>query len=284
MSVVTNKYNPLLFSERVAPNANGALTLCRAASLAMGYDAATNGDWTTNANGSRWGRAKIKRALEKMRAETGEPLRDGYNQSHQAAFLRAIGAPEDAWEAYNRSWSDIAQSLRSGWTVELAGNVVHTPADSPLRKYVNPVDHDILLLGINDKTKRVRFIDPMTPHGTRKYIRSAPSAHFRQFGSEFRADGTYIAGRMRRGRYSDAAGAGSPALIERLKKKVADLSKAVSLAKGVMDGQDQQISVLEQEIVSLQNQLQTSNVDIPAAIAAVANIELASEQLRELLQ
>lgn len=203
MSTLTSRYKPLLFSEKLAPNAAGQLTLCRAASLAMAYDASTNGDWTTNADGSKWGRAKIKNMLERMRAATGEPLRDGYNQSHVPAFLSAMRAPGATWEQANVPWEDLIADLKTDYVVELAGNVSHTPADSPLRKYVNPVDHDILLLDYKDG--RITFIDPMTPHGTRRYIRSAPAEHFKQFGSEFRTGGNYTAGRVKRGRYSDMA-------------------------------------------------------------------------------
>ena len=226
MSTVTSRYKPLLFSEKLAPNGAGALTMCRGASLAMAYDAGTNGDWTTNPDGSRWGRAKIKNMLDKMRLATGEPLRDGYNQGHVDEFLKAMGAPPDTWQVDNNPWPDLIADLKSGFVVELAGNVRHTPADSPLRKYVNPVDHDILMLDFKDN--RIAFIDPMTPHGTARYVRWAPADHFKKFGSEFAISGRYVAGRVKRGKYSDVAKAKAPdANVAALKQKVADLRAAL---------------------------------------------------------
>lgn len=239
MSTQTARYKPLLFSEKLAPNSAGQYTLCRAASLAMGYDAVTNGDWTTNPDGSRWGRVKIKNMLERMRSATGEPLRDGYNQTHVPAFLKAMGAPPDAWEQANVAWTGLIGDLNSGFVVELAGNVRHTPDNSPLRKYVNPVDHDIIMLDY--KSGRISFIDPMTPHGARRYIRWAPASDFQQFGSEFRTNGNYIAGRLKRGKYSDLA-------ILRRKGAGVDQAKRINEL-------EQDLSLSHQEVLALQGDL-----------------------------
>jgi hypothetical protein len=262
----------MLFSERLAPLPDGSFNLCRAASLAMMYDAATNGDWTTSPNGSRWGRTKIKDALEDMRKSAGpDPEGDGYNQSHQAAFLRGVGAPEDAWQQFNTFWPNIADALRNGWTVELAGNVKHVPADSPLRKYVNPVAHDIILIDI--VPDRVLFIDPMTPHGASPYVRSAPISHFQQFGSEFRTSaGNYTAGRMKRGKYSDVAQAKAqePADVARLRDKI--------------EVQQQELAQQDRLIESLNIDLADTEKDLNTAERKIEEARPLVTTLRDVLQ
>jgi hypothetical protein len=264
MAATIDRYNPRLFSERLAPNASGSYTLCRAAVLAMMYDAGTLGEWTTNPSGSRWGKAKVKGALEDMRAATGEPLRDGYNQSHADDFLRGINAPTDAYDVRNVGWSDLEDDLRRGYSVDLAGDVKHTPLGSPLRKYVDPVAHDILLLRINDRTGRITFIDPMTPPG-QKAIRTAPIADFRAFGSEFRNNGAYTAGRVKKGKYTQ---------------------EAILRARGTADGPTTanlkaRIETLKQEILDLETQAVTDNTEISTLEQALADASFDhSESLR----
>jgi len=285
MSVQTAKYKPILFSERLAPNGAGAFTMCRGASLAMAFDAGTNGDWTTNPDGSRWGRAKIKNMLDRMRVATGEPQRDSYNQGHVPEFLKAMGAPPEAYQTANVSWADLIADLKSGFVVELAGNTRHTSVDSPLRKYVNPVDHDILMVDYKDG--RIAFIDPMTPHGTARYIRWAPAQHFEQFASEFRTGGNNVAGRIKRGKYSEIN-----LSRQRMAKALKDVSlrneQLASRISGLVDENgrlDTQISTLEFEVASLQGQIEegVSPVELDALLAQVAVIERATGELRNVI-
>lgn len=202
MAATSQRYNPLLISERVEPNAVGQFDLCRAASLLMGVDAATNGEFTTYANGRKWGKAKIANALKKMRNATGVAGRGSFNQSHMDDFLTGIGFPINSYTRFNRSFKAIKETLDTH-VVFLAGDVKHTPAGSPLRKYVNPgVGHEIILVRINKARDKIAFIDPMTPHGTKRYLRWAPASHFRQFGSEFSQNGDYVAGTMRKGAFT----------------------------------------------------------------------------------
>jgi hypothetical protein len=199
----TDDYRPLLISEHLQRNDIGKLTLCRAASLLMGVCAATNGEFVTNVNGTTWGKAKIKSALNRMMKATGDASRDGYNQSHMDDFLVGLGFDYDAWSRFNRPFDDIIEKLKNRHVVFLAGDVKHTPANSPLRKYVDPnIGHEIILVSVNKAGDRIRFIDPMTPHGTKKYLRSAPIKDFRLFGSEFKANNDFIAGIMRKGYYT----------------------------------------------------------------------------------
>jgi hypothetical protein len=244
----------------------------------MMYDAGTLGEWTTTPSGERWGRAKIKNALVDMRTATGEPERVGYNQSHADDFLRGINAPEDAYQARNLEWDDIERDLRNGYTVDLAGNVAHTPANSPLRKYVNPVDHDILLLRINDKTKRITFIDPMTPPG-QKAIRTAPIADFKAFGSEFCTNGGYIYGRLKKGRYTEAAlirqdqgGADVAALKARIEALKVDIQALQ--AQAVKD---------TAAIDKLEEELANASFDHAEALRLIEKVESGSTGLRNLL-
>lgn len=253
MPATPEKYRPLLFSELVSLNSEGKADLCRPATLAMLYDMATLGAWTTNPNGSRWGKARIVKTLRAMRNATGEPDRGSYNQGHVPAFLQAMGAPANTWEKYNRPWRDIVQSLKDGYAVELSGDVRHTPAGSPLRKYVNPnVGHNIALVGINPEKQRVAFIDPMTPHGVSKYVRWAPYSHFKAFAKEF-ADGTnLVAGRVKKGRFSIGR-----VVREQMSRIVLDVQKKLDAEQKISRGLEEDLAEAGQAQVELQKKLQT---------------------------
>jgi hypothetical protein len=204
LTVRTASYNPLLISERVEPNDVGQLDLCRAASFLMVWDSATNGDYTTFPNGSRWGRGKIKSTLTRMRKATGEELRGAYNTSHMDEFAKGAGIPAGAWQMQIVKFSSVVQGLKDGFAYTLSGDVARTPSKSPLRKYVNPnVGHDIALIRLSKDGKKIAFVDPMTPHGTRRYLRWAPVSDFQKFAKEF-ADsaGRVVAGRIKKGSYS----------------------------------------------------------------------------------
>lgn len=268
-------YRPLLFSERVEPNDLGKFDLCRAASLAMGIDAATLGEWTTNANGSKWGKAKIKRALEKMRAATGEEGRGSYNQGHMDDFLRGVNFPVEAYERFNKPMSEIKQTLKTH-VVFLAGDVRHTPAASPLRKYVNPnVGHEIILTGISNDGTKIAFIDPMTPHGTKRYQRWAPVAHFAKFGSEFKEGKDYIAGRMKRGQYTQAK------VVARNRAKIVKkLQEDILSLQGLWQGQQAELAVQDQKIMDLQGEVALLENQLQEAIAHdSADVELLQDRL-----
>jgi hypothetical protein len=206
MPVSTSSYVPLLVSERLAPNAAGRFDLCRAAVLAMLLNITTNGEWMTKPNGRDWGRKRMTQLLESMRRATGEVNRGSYNQGHVSAFERGAGW-SSTYEMANEQWPEIVAGLKSGrWAYDLAGDVKHTPDNSPLRKYVSPyVGHDILLLKLSKDGKRIAFIDPMTPPGTKAYVRWAPVGHFRLFAQEFKyAEERVVAGRVRKGENTDA--------------------------------------------------------------------------------
>ena len=259
MSVKTELYKPLLFSEREAPDVNGQLDKCRAASFAMIFDAGTNGDWTTNRDGTKWGRAKIRKAQERMVAKVGN--RDGYNQSHMDEFAAGIGVPANVWQMRNVQFWHIIKDLQDKThCYELAGDVKHTPVGSPLRTYVNPnVGHDIALVAINRALTKIAFIDPMTPHGTRKYIRWAPVEHFKKFASEFAVDGKVVAGRVRRGWWSDEAIARRKhaALVLKLQMDLLALQKEWKKQQNELSDQDEQITALGLEIARLRVELET---------------------------
>lgn len=252
MAVDTNKYRPLLFSELVAGrdiDKDGDLdfTLCRASALAMGFDAATNGEWTTNANGSKWGRGKIRNALERMRAATGDLDREGYNQSHMDDFLRGVKAPVEAYERFNKPMSAIKGALGQGYVVFLAGNVSKTPAGSTLRRYVNEWPHEIILTRINKDGTKIAFIDPMTPHGTVRYERWAPANDVRLFGTAFSdAEDNMIAGKMRRGMYTDAkeVARDRARVIKRLQTDLLELQALWKQQQRELDDQDETIESL----------------------------------------
>ena len=257
MAANAKDYRPLLFSERVEPNDVGQFDLCRAAALAMGFDAATMGEWTTNANGSRWGKAKIKKALERMRAATGAELRGSYNQGHMDDFLRGIRAPVEAYQQFNRPMTDIKDKLETH-VIFLAGDVKHTRAQSPLRRYVNGnVGHEIILVDVNKDGTQIAFIDPMTPHGTAKYVRWAPVEDFRKFGSEFREGKNYIAGAMRRGQYTakNILKRTNAKVILKLQTDLLALQKAWQEQQAELIVQDKALEDKQAEITLLETEL-----------------------------
>jgi hypothetical protein len=195
--------------------------------------------------------AKIKKALERMRAATGDEDRGSYNQGHMDDFLRGIKAPVEAYKPFNRTMADIKKKLPTH-VVFLAGDVRHTRKASPLRKYVNGgVGHEIILVGINKDGTQLAFIDPMTPHGTDKYKRWAPVEDFRKFGSEFREGKNYIAGTMRRGKYT---------AYNMLKRNraiiILDLQEKLLALKEQWEKQQAELIVQDGKIVDLEGQIQ----------------------------
>lgn len=259
------KYRPLLFSERVEPNDVGKFDLCLACTLLMSFDAATLGEWTKNPNGTNWGKAKIKKALERARAATGEELRGAYNQSHLDDFLRGVAVPDNIVQLYNRPMSDIKQSLKDGYTVGIAGDVKHTPANSPLRKYVNGnVGHAILLTRILKDGSKIAFIDPMTPHGTKKYERWAPANDFFKFMSEFRVGKDNVAFRLKRGKYTQAreVARDRARLITQLQERIVAIDLISKDWKRRFENKRDQVytlqgikTALEEQIAELESQL-----------------------------
>jgi hypothetical protein len=210
MAVSTLLYRPTLIDEHldmrdVDKDGDLDATLCRAAATAMALDAMTNGEWTRTVKGDRWGRARIKTLLQRMRMATGEPLRSGYNQSHVDEFVRGAGFPTDIIRIYNKPMKDIKGKLKDGFTVTLAGDVRGTPVNSPLRRYVNPgVGHEIIITRVSGDGTRAAFIDPMTRHGTVNYERWAPWSHFVGFAKRFVTGGNAIAEIWKRGRLTEA--------------------------------------------------------------------------------
>jgi hypothetical protein len=260
MAVSVMDYRPLLFSERVAGinlDDDPALEfdLCRAACLAMAFDAATLGEWSTNPNGTRWGRAKIRSALVKMRNATGEQQRGGFNQSHMDDFLRGIRAPQDVWVKFNVPMARIKEALGNGFVVLLAGDVAGTPVKSGMRKYVRPgVGHEILLTAINKDGTRIAYIDPMVPHGTAKYQRWAPAREVAGFGSRFKTGKNYIAGKVKRGKYTRAqqVARDRAAVIKDMQERLLSLAAEwekqqaeLIVSDGVIENLKHEISVLE---------------------------------------
>lgn len=264
MSTVTEKYIPILVSERLEPNAVGRLDLCRAASFAMILNGSTNGEWMKNPDGTDWGPKKIAKLLEKMRAKTGEVLRGSFNTSHMDEFAEGAGFSADVWDKEIVPFSKVVEGLKTGkWGYQLSGDVRHTPESSPLRKHVRSgVGHDNALIKISDDLKKIGFIDPMTPHGVDNYFRWAPTSHFRKFASEFKQpNGDIIAGRVRKGVNREAAmlRRKNANLILKLQQDLDSLQKLwrgqqaelIVLDKNVAD-RDEQLALLEQRLAECQ--------------------------------
>jgi len=247
MAVSSEAYVPLLVSEKLSRNPNGQLDLCRAAVLAMLLNTGTDGEWMTKPNGRDWGKKRMTKLLEGMRKATGDPARGSYNQGHVSSFVRGADGPTDAYEVANAPWAAIVAGLEVGkWCYDLAGDVRDTPEGSPLRKYVNPdVGHDIFLLKISKDGERIAFIDPMTPPGTKNYVRWAPTSHFRQFAQRFMygSNRRVVAGRVKKGYYSEA-------------------NKVRRNKQGALEEQRVQILELKQQVVSKQAKLQALRDDL----------------------
>jgi hypothetical protein len=273
MAVDTKEYVPLLVSERVEPNAVGRYDLCRAAVLAMLLNGGTNGEWMTNPNGTRWGKAKIAKLLERMRKATGAVSRGSFNQGHVDEFLKGAGWKGSPYETQNVPWKDIVAGLKEGkWGYSLSGDVKHTPQGSPLRKYVNGnVGHNIYLSKLSKDGKRIAFIDPMTPHGTAKYLRWAPVAHFRQFASEFAKAGRVVAGRVKKGYYTSANKVrhNRATVILKLQNDLLDLQKLWT--------------VQQSELIVLDDKLEkrAAKIDALKSEVTLLETELASCRLEE---
>lgn len=246
MAVKSRLYRPTLIDEHldmrdVDDDGDLDATLCRAAATAMALDAMTDGEWTRNTVGNRWGKARIKTLLKRMRAATGEPNRQGYNQSHVDDFVRGAGFPTDIIRIYNKPMSDIKARLKAGFTVTLAGDVKGTPAGSPLRRHVNAgVGHEIIVTRLSADGKKAWFIDPMTRYGTTPYERLAPWPHFVGFAKRFMVSGNAIAEIWERGRLTQAKEVARDRATTLLKvqRALSDLQKV---------WKEQQLELIEQD-------------------------------------
>ena len=252
MAVDSRQYRPTLIDEHldmqdVDNDGDLDATLCRAAATAMALDCMTDGEWTRTVKGERWGRARIKTLLKRMRAATGEPNRAGYNQSHVDDFVRGAGFPTEIIRIFNKSMPDLKKKLKEGFVVTLAGDVAGTPATSPLRKYVNPgVGHEIIITRINKDGTKAAFIDPMTRHGTRKYERWAPWSHFQGFAKRFGTSSARIAEIWKRGRLTEAkdVARNRAVVILQLQNALADLQKLWKKQQLELSDQDDTIAAL----------------------------------------
>jgi hypothetical protein len=259
MAVSERLYRPTLIDEHldmrdVDNDGDLDATLCRAAATAMALDAMTLGEWTRTPKGERWGRARIKTLLKRMRAATEQPNRSGYNQSHVPAFVKGAGFPTDIIRIYNKPMSDIKQKLKDGFVVTLAGDVAGTPAGSPLRKYVNPgVGHEIIITRVSGDGKRAAFIDPMTRHGTSVYERWAPWPHFVGFAKRFVSNGNAIAEIWKRGRLTEAkeVARDRAVVILKVQTALADLQKLWEKQQRELISQDETIAKLTAQVEQL---------------------------------
>lgn len=256
MPATVGKYVPLLFSERLVPDKMGQLDLCRAATLAMGWDACTLGEWTTNRNGSRWGKKKIKSNLSRMRKMIGDL--DGYNQSHMDDFLLAVKAPRRAWIEVNGTFDELRDALADDFTVTASGDVKDTPADSKMRRFVNAgVAHSVLYTCIHfreGKPDIIGYIDPMTPHGTPWYRRHVPAWHAKGFLERFSfregGEKRYVWGKMKKGHYTEAK-----AVARDRSRTILELQNRQLEYQRMMNDQDLQIELLEKQVDELKDEL-----------------------------
>lgn len=253
MAVDYDLYRPLLIDEHlnmldIDNDGDKDATLCRAAASLMAGDAVTGGELTTTQKGGKWGRAKIRAVLGKMRQSTGAPKRPGYNQSHVAGFVKAMGLPADSYERFNKSMGEAKAKLKQGYVVTVAGDVGLTPYGSPLRRYVNPgVGHEIIITRVTKDGTKAAFIDPMTPHGTKVYERWAPWSHFVAFAKRFGAPGARIMEIWKRGKYAKAS------IQARQKREYRD-----NLTTAVIDLTESQrrVGELEEDVALLERQLE----------------------------
>jgi hypothetical protein len=283
MAVRTAAYKPILFSEKLEPNDVGKLDLCRACALLTIFDTATNGEFSTNDDGSKWGKRRIKRTLEKMRAATGLELRGSYNTSHMDEFAKGAGFNPRAWVKQIVPFKSVVQGLKDGYAYTLSGDVRGTPAGSPLRKWVNPgVGHELALIDISDDGERIQFIDPMTPHGTKNYARWAPKAHFKAFAKAFMENGKVVSGRIKKGYYTAKAKAkrAAAATLGLVEHQAAVLRDKVRLLNGEYDTLLDENEAAKAEVALLENQLELAllehdeqmDADLEAALAKLDTI------------
>lgn len=204
MATTKEAFRPLLISEKLVT----PLTLCRAAVTGMGWAMSTMGESTTFPVGQQYGNGAFEKQLKQARKNTGEPERKGYNQSHVSDFLKAFDSPLRLKDVkYNQMRPKIRESLQGNFAISMAGSTAKTPAASKLRKWVNPVAHQLLFFDWEGgvRTGTVAFIDPMTPPNNSNYVRRVPVREMWQFGSKFQFLKRYVCERYSIGKYTRAA-------------------------------------------------------------------------------
>lgn len=178
--IVPSRYRPPFASERLLKPTASGFNGCRLSAAWSGIAVATLGESTMTPTGNVKGTAGRRADLRKMLQGTGEPNRDGFNQSHVAGYHAAVGqpAPDIFSGSFEKLWGDKnAAYTIAGHPRGMTGTKIMSLASS--RGWSN-VSHELLLLH-NRKSDSCVIYDPMHPQSGSYRGDRVPKAEIRRF-------------------------------------------------------------------------------------------------------
>ncbi len=203
MTATVERYRPRFISERRMSPTNG----CRFSVLSMAVQSVTLGERFTKPNGDRFDVAAMTSVMKRLRANSGGKVNgDSFNRPEAIRAWR-VTFPDLIGHAVpiDERWSAIVRNLKSGhYGYSISGNVSEVRADSPLRRYVNEVGHELWLNAIHDASGDIYVYDPMGPqaHYDGFWV---PARDVKAFSGKFMDYGRRVTIRFRKGSGTEAA-------------------------------------------------------------------------------
>ncbi len=201
MTATVLKYEPPTTPETWMRPING----CRLSVLVSARAFETLGEELTRPNGKPYDRKLRTVLMRSLRAATGRGRNaPGYTRDNALrAYAKVFGEDANAVRANDRP-RIIKDNLEDGWFYSISGNTGRTRPGSPLRRFVNPVAHEIGIAPFPYPNGDVDVCEPMSPM-SRGWVR-VPWKDIKAFSSEFAFDmGRRVCIRFKTGRYTEAA-------------------------------------------------------------------------------
>ena len=183
MAATRDKFRPRQLSERF----DTPLITCSLHSWYTANQASFLGENLIRGTGAPFGLTAMKNEFAKAWRAVRQEGDKGYGTTDFNKFMGALGSPVTLNQVkFIRGRDDIRNALGAGHVITMAGNVGKTPANSPLRADVNPVDHRMAFKDLKriNNVWYTRLYDPMTPQGSSRWGKWVPLNHVRWIVSE----------------------------------------------------------------------------------------------------
>lgn len=165
MATVAIKFTPSVTPETWMTPTNG----CRLSTLLTAGRFQCLDERFRNPSGKAYTKTQRTKIMKRLRYHAAQhrgvstASLDGFNRDDALYAYRIVFPWGDA-ESFSPTLNELRDALEGGYFISLSGNTKHTSADCPLRRYVNPVDHEIGLARFNKSGTRVLVYEPMNPN------------------------------------------------------------------------------------------------------------------------
>lgn len=274
MAATRDKYLPEQTSERwFTP-----YTTCSLFSWYTGEFAATLGESIIWGTGQPYGVQALKTRFKRGWTAADHDRNDsGYGRVDFNNFMEGIGSPIRLDDVkFTRDRDDITAALDNNAVIVMAGNTKGCRPASPLRKYVNEVDHRMAFkfLRVKDGKKETRMYDPMTPYNDKAHWgKWVPLQDMFDFGLRFKHAGLFYAERFVSGHFTREAKArrnGAKAVLK-VQERVVELQQELHVCQQVVAKKNERIEWLlarleetvdRQELLILANEIKNAANEI----------------------